>query len=345
MDLSYEMYSSSELLDAQAHVWNTAYNFISSMSLKCAIELGIPDIIHNNGQPLLFSKLIESLPIHPSKAHCIRRLMRLLVHSGFFAIQQQQDQEEEEEEQYSLTLPSKLLVKEGSLNMAPLLLTNLDPVFTTSWHFLSTWFQKKDSTVFETTHKRTMWDFAALDTSFNSKLNELMASDSKLIAKILLREYKEVFEGVKSLVDVAGGTGTMAKAIACTFPLMNCTVFDLPHVVADLKASENLNFIGGNMFEAIPPANAILLKWILHDWNDEDCVTILKNVKKQFPRKMKVDKKSTETQLYFDVLMMAETSGKERNQTEWEKLFLAAGFSDYKVTPLFGLRSLIEVYP
>ena len=58
-----------------------------------------------------------------------------------------------------------------------------------------------------------------------------------------------------------------------------------------------------------------------------------------------VNKESTETQLYFDMLMMVATSGKERNQMEWEKLFLAAGFSDYKITPLFGLRSLIEVYP
>ena len=241
MDLSYEMYSSCELLEAQALVWNSTCNFISSMSLKCAIELGIPDIIHNNGQPITLSKLIESLPIHPSKAHCIRRLMRLLVHSGFFAIQEQQ----EEEEKYSLTLASKLLLKEGSLSIVPLPLCQLDPVLMTTWHFLSTWFQKNDSTVFETLHKRTMWDFAAGDASFNCMFNEFMASDSKLIAKILLREYKEVFEGVKSLVDIAGGTGTMAKAIAYTFPLMKCTVFDLPHVVADLQGTENLNFIGG----------------------------------------------------------------------------------------------------
>ena len=59
----------------------------------------------------------------------------------------------------------------------------------------------------------------------------------------------------------------------------------------------------------------------------------------------KIDKKSAETQLYFDMLMMINLTGKERNKKEWEELFLAAGFSHYKITPIVGLRSLIEVYP
>lgn len=58
-----------------------------------------------------------------------------------------------------------------------------------------------------------------------------------------------------------------------------------------------------------------------------------------------IDKKSGETQLCFDMLMMVNLNGKERNKKEWEKLFLAAGFSHYKITPIVGLRSLVEVYP
>lgn len=256
MDSSYELFSSSELLEAHSVVWDSTFNFIKSMSLKCAVELGVPDIIQNHGQPITLSDLITSLPkIHPSKTHCIYRLMRMLVHSCFLA-----KHKDEEEEKYSLTLASRLLLKDGPLTMAPLVLSALDLVFVTPWHSLSTWFEKSHGTVFETAHERSMWDFAARDPKFNCMVNEQMASDSKLIAKILLTECKEVFKGLKSLVDVAGGTGTMAKAISNTFPLMKCTVLDLPHVVADLQGTQNLDFIGGNMFEAIPPANAILLK-------------------------------------------------------------------------------------
>lgn len=72
-----------------------------------------------------------------------------------------------------------------------------------------------------------------------------------------------MFKGLKSLVDVGGGIGTMAEAIAKAFPEIQCTVFDLPHIVEDLQGTENLAFVGGDMFQSIPPAEAVLLKVII----------------------------------------------------------------------------------
>ncbi|KAM3326575.1 hypothetical protein P3S67_001701 [Capsicum chacoense] len=46
-----------EVLAAQAHIWNHTFNFINSMSLKCAIQFGIPDIIHSHGRPMTLSDL------------------------------------------------------------------------------------------------------------------------------------------------------------------------------------------------------------------------------------------------------------------------------------------------
>ena len=102
-------------------------------------------------------------------------------------------------------------------------------------------------------------------------------------------------------------------------------------------------------------------QWILHDWNDEESVKILRKCKEAISKSnkkgkviiidMKVenekdeDDESYETQLFFDMLMMALVTGRERNEKEWAKLFQDAGFSDYKITPILGLRSLIEVYP
>lgn len=97
----------------------------------------------------------------------------------------------------------------------------------------------------------------------------------------------------------------------------------------------------------------------MHDWNDEEAVAILKRCREAIPSKdeggklivievitedPKMDKQSAETQLCLDILMMT-ACGKERSLMEWEKLFFAAGFSNYKITSLLGLRSLIEVYP
>jgi hypothetical protein len=59
----------------------------------------------------------------------------------------------------------------------------------------------------------------------------------------------------------------------------------------------------------------------------------------------KEEDESIETQIFFDMLMMILVTGQERNEKEWAKLFSDAGFSDYKITPILGLRSIIEVFP
>ncbi|XP_034924826.1 trans-resveratrol di-O-methyltransferase [Populus alba] len=348
----------AELLQAQAHVWNHIFNFINSMSLKCAIQLGIPDAIHNHGKPMTLSELVAVLPIHPSKAPGVYRLMRILVHSGFFATQN--DSGETEGEGYVLTNASQLLIKDNPLSVTPFLLAMLDPILTQPWHYVSAWFQNDVSSSFCTAHQRTFWEFAGNETKLNNFFNEAMASDARLVSSVLVNECKGVFEGLNSVVDVGGGTGTVAKAIAKEFQHLDCTVFDLPHVVAGLEGSENLKYLGGDMFEAIPQADAILLKWILHDWNDEECVKILKQCKEAIKgqggggkviiidmvvENNKEEEGSTETQLFFDMLMMILVTGKERNEKEWAKLFTDAGFSHYKINPVLGLRSLIEVYP
>lgn len=371
MDFREEIMSSSELLQAHAHLWSYSVTYLKSMALKCAIELGIPDIIHKHGQPITLSKLVPAVHIHPSKTHCLYRIMRILVHSGFFStrkldgIPQQQQDQEVEEEAYSLTHASRLLLSDGPafMKMKTFFLFHLLPQAMAPWHSMSTWLQSSNVSAFEMTDGtgRTFWDCLADEPDLNNVFNEAMANDSQLIAKVALMEHKKVFEGLRSLVDVGGGTGTMAKAIASAFPHIKCTVFDLPHVVSNLEGTDNLNFVGGSVFsDAMPPADAILLKLFLHDWDDEKSLTILKRCKEAVQGNDKggkvividmvidqknMEKEPSEIQLCNDILMMA-VAGRERTLVEWEKLFLAAGFTQYNVTPIVGsARSLIEVYP
>jgi len=57
----------------------------------------------------------------------------------------------------------------------------------------------------------------------------------------------------------------------------------------------------------------------------------------------KGEDESIETQIFFDMLMMILVTGQERNEKEWAKLFSDAGFSNYKITPILGLRSIVEI--
>ncbi|XP_058100625.1 trans-resveratrol di-O-methyltransferase-like [Magnolia sinica] len=348
-----------ELLQAQAHVWNHLYHYVNSMSLKCAVELGIPDIIHNHGRPMTLSELVAALKINSSKTPYMSRLMRLLVHLGFFDVEKINGNNGVEEG-YVITPPSSLLRKEATVSLSAFVLEELDSSLLTNWNFLSSWFQGNETTAFEKANGLSFLEVAAEIPEINCLFNDSMASDAQFIISIVVKEYGQVFDGLRSLVDVGGGTGAVARAIADAFPHVKCTVFDQPHVIAHVPKSTKIDVVGGNMFESIPPADALLLKSVLHGWSDNDCVKILKRCKEVIPTKEdggKVilletvvngdtdDYKSMETKLCFDVMMMLASTGKEREEHVWQKIFIDAGFSDYKILPVLGLRSIIEVYP
>ncbi|CAN1844028.1 Probable O-methyltransferase 3, partial [Linum perenne] len=167
----------------------------------------------------------------------------------------------------------------------------------------------------------------------------------RLIAGGLVSKCKEVFEGVETIVDVGGGNGIMAVAIAKAFPNIECTVLDLPHVVAAAEEGgsvNNLKYVGGNMFEKVPPADAVLLKEAVGKKKKKGGkVIIVDMVVNQGGGMVAADNK----ELTQDVLMMSYCNGKERNENEWKKLFVMAGFSDYKIVHSLGALTVVEVNP
>ena len=255
-----EHYSASRLLVAQTHIWNHIFSFISSMSLKYAIDLNIPDTIHKHGKPMPLHLLASSLQIHPSKAPHLYRLMRILTHSGFFSLQKLPDTSSNEEG-YVLTDTSTLFLKDHPFTLSPFLLAMLDPLVVKPWEHVPTWLQNDDTTPFETAYGKAFYDYAWHVPKIFNDFRDYMAGDSKLISKVLVEQCRDVFKGCESMVDVGGNTGTMAKALAEAFPEMECAVFDSPYVIGDnMKNSGNLKFLKGDMFEAIPPADVILMK-------------------------------------------------------------------------------------
>ncbi|KAL3754678.1 hypothetical protein ACJRO7_001867 [Eucalyptus globulus] len=305
----------SEQLQAQAHIWNHIFNSINSMCLKCAIQLGIPDTIHRHGQPMALDTLVSTLQIHPSRTHSVHGLMRILLPP-------------DGRNAYVLNHLLELLVKDNPSNVARFALATLDPIFVKLWHCVSTWFHNSvDGTPFEMVQGMSFWRYVGQEPRLNRLFNDGMASDARLVASMVVNEHKGVLEGITSLVDVGGGTGTMAKAIARAFPHMECTIYDLPHVVANLEVSENMRCVMGT---SLKPYH---LQWILHDWSDEERVKTLKRCKETISKGKGKSKNMIKTPLFFDVLMMTLASGRERNETEWAKLFVTAGFGDYQDHP------------
>ncbi|KAI5672278.1 hypothetical protein M9H77_12642 [Catharanthus roseus] len=354
-----------ELLKAQTHLSTQIFSFRNSASLKCAVELGIADAIENHGKPMTLTDLSATLPINPSKAQYIPRLMRMLVTSGFFIEQKlAPDDQTSTTKGYVLTTAGRLLLKDDPMNGSAVVLMELDPAMVKPWNLLSEWFKNEDPTPFYTAHGKNFWDYNAQEPRLRTLFNDAMDGYSQLITNVVTTHLKFVFEGLKSIVDVGGATGSDSIAIAKAVTGLKCTVFDLPQAFADLKDDpklENVEFVPGSMFEEIPQSNAILLKWILHNWNDESCLKILKNCKKAIPEKEKGgriiiidmvvksqngENETDETlQASLDMQMIVLYTAKERTEEEWAKLFRDSGFSDYKIYPVLDFSSLIEVYP
>ncbi|KAL0554668.1 hypothetical protein IC582_008594 [Cucumis melo] len=127
------------------------------------------------------------------------------------------------------------------------------------WESMSSWLRSGEYvSAFEMVNGKSIWKYMEVEPSFGTLVHQTMVYDSQLIGKLVGREeFRTVFEGMKSMVDV-GGEGIMAKAIVEAFPHINCIVLDLPY-----QTTEDLNVIGeGNLFEEIqiPPTDAVLLK-------------------------------------------------------------------------------------
>uniref|UniRef100_A0A804Q141 O-methyltransferase ZRP4 n=1 Tax=Zea mays TaxID=4577 RepID=A0A804Q141_MAIZE len=340
------------LLDAQLQLWHHAFGYVKSMALKAALDLGIPDAIHQHGGSATLPQIVTELAaLHPSKTPCLRRLMRVLTLTGVFGVVVQHSTTDGGSDLvYELTPASRLLVgsaPSNGPNVSPFLNMILGTAFVSSFLDLGEWFQHElpDPSPFKLAHGQHVWDMARHDASFAKLCDSGMVADSGFIMDVMVEECADgVFRGISSLVDVAGGLGGAAQAIAKAFPHIDCSVLDLPNVVAAAPTSTDVKYIAGDMFQSIPAADVVFLK-------------ILQNCKKAIPSEggkviiMDIvvgagssDRKHVETQVLFDLFIMA-INGAERDEEEWKKIIFEAGFSSYNIIPVLGVRSIIEVYP
>jgi ubiquinone/menaquinone biosynthesis C-methylase UbiE len=200
---------------------------------------------------------------------------------------------------------------------------------------------------------------ALAETKDAGLFNEGMVSLTRTAIPALLSAYE--FSGISTLMDVGGGLGELMRAILKQYPTMRGIVFDLPHCaegarknLSDAGVADRCQFIGGSFFESVPAgADAIVMKSIIHDWNDERCVRILQNchrVLQRGARLMVIDRVVPErleptaenlSAVMSDLNMLRGPGGCERTESEFRGLLEKAGFRLRRVVP-GGRYSVIE---
>ncbi|KAF7105200.1 hypothetical protein CFC21_106033 [Triticum aestivum] len=356
------MVSTEGLLQAQLELYHHAMAYVKSAVLRAAADLRIPDAIHRRGGVATLSDIATEIGVQPTKLPHFRRLMRALTSLGIFLVGQGPNGEATDVH-YKLTPVSRLLLEDSSCTQSPIVRVLVDPLSLTALCSIGEWFTDERAsalTLFEVAHGCTREEMTAKKGT-RGMFNVGMISDSRLLVETIIKDHCNIFEGVSSLVDAGGAHGATAEAIAKAFPHIKCTVLDLPHGIAGAPTIANVEFVAGDLFEYVPPADVVLLKWVLCLWQDEDAVKVLRRCKEAITSRdargkviivdvvidmgmSQDDVLLRETQVLFDVQMM-RVDGGERDEQQWRKIFLEAGFRDYKITPMLGFRSIIEVYP
>ncbi|XP_008236133.1 PREDICTED: (RS)-norcoclaurine 6-O-methyltransferase-like [Prunus mume] len=198
--------------------------------------------------------------------------------------------------------------------MAAIILLESSSVMLAPWHGLSARIQGNiRNPVFEEVHGEDLWSFGPANPSHNKLFNEAMACDARVVVPAVIESCIEVFKGLDTVVDVGTGNGTA-----------------LCLLVEEYDRVEN---VGGDMFDYVPKADAVIIKWVLHDWEDDECISILKKCREAIPedkgkviiieavideKDEKEDSELTNVRLMLDMVMMAHTNtGKERTLKEW----------------------------
>ncbi|XP_031374518.1 (R,S)-reticuline 7-O-methyltransferase-like [Punica granatum] len=343
------------MVKGQVAIWRYLFGFADSMVLKCAVELRIADIINSYGQPITLQKIASSISRSSSlDIPSLARIMRLLVRRDIFASYQPS---EGGETLYGLTYASRWLVTGFESNLASMVMMQSHPLLLATWDCIGQCIREGEMP-FKKAHGVEMWEMASKNPSFNKLFNDAMECNTKTVMQAILGAYKDGFEFVGTIVDMGGGTGGMIAEIVKANPDVRGINFDLPHVVATAPAYPGVEHVGGSMFESVPAGDAIVLKYVLHTWGDEDCVKILKNCRKAIPETLgkliivelvlqpEGNGPFDDIAAIFDVMMFAhQPGGKERTELEWKNLLAEGGFPRYNIIKIPSLPSIIEAYP
>lgn len=245
------------LFKSQVEISQLVLGFADSMVLKCAVELRLADIINSHGRPISVSQIASGINNSPSSGiSYLARIMRYLVRKEIFTAHPPSDGGET---LFGLNQKSRLLIHDSEQSLASALIMQLNPWILAPWYCLSQCI-KEGGTAFSKANGCEVWDLASRNPEFNRIFNEAMACTSKIVMTAILSQYKDGFNNIRSLVDVAGGTGGHVAEIVRAYPHIKGINLDLPHVVATAPKYEGVSHVAGNMFDAIPNADAIFMK-------------------------------------------------------------------------------------
>jgi len=212
---------------------------------------------------------------------------------------------------------------------------------------------------FSTVHGESLWDYLSEHPDAQQDFDHAMSALSRAVAMDVVEAYD--FGRFATVVDVGGGRGMLLAAVLRRYPSVDGVLFDQPDVVAGAPpvlsaagVSQRCRVVGGSFFVSIPDgADAYLLKFVIHDWQDAESVAILRTCRRSMPahgRLLLVEQLLDESPdpvrtALSDLTMLVMAGGQERTTEQYRSLLAAAGFDLVRTVPSGTSVSIIEAAP
>jgi hypothetical protein len=325
--------------------------FVASRMVFVAAELRIADLLAKG--PKTSEVLAAETGTHAPSLH---RMLRALASFGVF--------EEVESGRFSLTTLGDQLRAgvTGSLRNFALMFAN-----ERSWRCAGEMMHsiRTGEPTMQLTTGMSGFQYLATHPEEARIFNEAMAEVTRRVAKAVVATYD--ISQFEVIIDVGGGNGTLGAVILAAFPNLRGIVLDLPAGCADAPSvlsaagvADRCSVVAGDFFVSVPHgADICILKNVIHNWDDERSVTILRNcrtalraggkllvIDRVMPLVMKESPVNRATTI-LDMRMLTMVGGRERTEAEYETLLAASGFGLARVLPLpdtMGV-SIIEAVP
>lgn len=315
--------------------------FWVSRALYVAAKLGIPDLLRD--EPKSSEDLAQATGTH---APSLYRVLRALDSVGVFA--------EDDRGRFALTPLGATLRTDVPGSLRYFAIEELGENHYPAWEKVLRSVET-GAIAFDHVYGVSKWQYMAEHPDEAKIFDAAMSSFSSVVAAAVVAAYD--FSSSATVVDIGGGDGTLLAAILKGNPPLRGVLADLPHVAEGAQRrlqaeglADRCEVAAGSFFESAPTGDTYVLKWIIHDWDDQRSAAILKNCRSAMAANGRIllveaviqPGRATSFSKYMDLNMLVMTGGRERTEAEYRALLDSAGLRLTRIIPTHTEMSVIE---
>ncbi|MFJ6516416.1 methyltransferase [Streptomyces sp. NPDC091406] len=328
-----------------------AFGSMAAQTLRAAIRLGVLELVGDTPR-----HAAEVAADAGAEAQPMTRLLRALTGLGLLR--------EVSPDSFSATAAGALLHPERPDSLASFVGMFTEPAIVRAWEHLDD-SVRTGGIAFDAVFGTDFFSHLAQDPELSSAFNAAMSQASSETAAALPHAFD--FGRFTAVTDVGGGDGTLLAAVLAAHPGLKGVVLDTAEGLAEARNTMargglegRCSLVAGDFFHTVPGGSDLyLVKSVLHDWSDDQAVTILRHcrevlppgglvliVEPVLPEVVDTTAEVTDGGITYlsDLNMLVNVGGRERTRADFEEVCRRAGLTLTSVTPLAGAApfALIE---